>query len=168
MPRSYLSKILVSYRGALLLAVALLLAHPQPAAALSCLTPKLDAAGIAAATTILEGRAGPTREATTAERETANAAGIASFRIDPDGLQVASFEVLRGWKGATPGETLEVLFDNAWGDSFNAGQTYMLVSPKTVAGLVWAPPCGVGIGRAQAENLGLYDALEENLGSGAE
>ena len=145
--------------------VALLLALPQPARALSCLPPELDAEGIAAATTIVEARAGADRPATAAERKAANAVGISSFRIEPDGLRVAAFEVVRGWKGAQSGAALEVLFDNAWGDSFTAGQLYLIVSPKSVESLIWAPPCGVAIGPEQAEERGLLAALAEHFGS---
>ena len=134
--------------------------------ALSCAAPSLDQAAIDEALIIFEGTAGESRALATQEQAAARDAGIASFRVEPDGLKVTSFMVTRGWKGVAGGQNIAVLYDAAWGDLFNAGQDYLIVSPQKLAHLVYSPPCAITASIGYAEELGLLQDLEKTIGNG--
>ena len=147
-----------------ILAAVLGLSLPNDALALSCMQPSLDEAGIDQSVVIFEGTAGAKRALDGFEKAAARSQAANSLSGDSDDLKVASFTVTRGWKGATAGQRLDVLFNGYWGDSFTQGQAYLVVSPKQIEHLVWAPLCGLSIDVDSAENLGMIDTLERVLG----
>lgn len=147
-----------------LLVAALSLPLPNDALALSCMQPSLDEAGIDGAVVIFEGTAGAKRPLDGFEKAAARSQAANSLSGDSDDLKVASFTVTRGWKGATAGQRLDVLFNGYWGDSFAEGQAYLVVSPKQIEHLVWAPLCGLSTDVDSAEKLGMIDTLERVLG----
>jgi hypothetical protein len=146
--------------------VVLALLLPGESFALSCARPILDEAAIAAATMIFEGTAGPKRPLDFSERSDIRLSTIATKGGGARNLRVYRFTVTKGWKGALRGQTVDVLFNTYWGDGFAAGGRYLLVSPRRVGKLFWAPLCGHSIDLLHAAKFGDIARLERLIGVG--
>ena len=82
-------------------------------------------------------------------------------------LRVYTFTVTHGWKGAAKGQSVEVLFNSYWGDGFAEGVAYLVVSPRQVGKLFWAPLCGHTLDVKHAADIGSLTMLEQLIGIGA-
>ena len=136
------------------------------ACALTCAQPLLDAARIAEAAVIFEGTAGPPRPLTPAERSAFRASAAETKGGNVDTLRVFAFAVTKAWKGVAAGERVEVLFNTAWGDTFAEGVAVLVVGPRRIGGLVWAPLCGNTTDVDHARQSGDLARLEQILGEG--
>ena len=145
---------------------ALGLLLPGAAFGLSCARPSLDETAIDAAIMIFEGIAGPKRLLDFRERAAVRMHAIKAKGGTTEDLRVYSFTVTRGWKGAATGQRVDVLFNSYWGDGFAVGEAYLVVSPRQVGNLVWAPLCGQTIDVSHAADIGTLAMLERLIGIG--
>ncbi len=146
--------------------VALGLFSPGAAFGLSCARLSLDETAIDAAIMIFEGTAGPKRTLDFRERQAVRRHGFNTKGGGTGDLRVYGFAVTRGWKGAATGQSVDVLFNTYWGDGFAEGEAYLVVSPRRVGSLFWAPLCGHTIDMRYAANIGSLATLERLIGSG--
>ncbi|MDJ0608220.1 MAG: hypothetical protein QNJ67_04530 [Kiloniellales bacterium] len=137
-----------------------------PAFGLSCARPSLDEAVIDGSVMIFEGRAGPKRPLLRWEVATVRDHRLAMLYTRDSDLQVFRFTVSRAWKGAAPGQVVEVLFNTHWGDGFANGESYLVVSPREVGGLFWSPLCGHSLNLRSAADIGNIATLERVIGIG--
>ncbi len=145
---------------------ALGLISPGAAFGLSCARPSLDETAIAAAIMIFEGTAGPKRSLDRRERAAVRRHAIEAKGGRTEDLRVYRFAVTRGWKGATRGQSVDVLFNTYWGDGFAEGGAYLVVSPRQVKNLFWTPLCGHTIDLRHAAEFGTLAKLERRIGIG--
>ena len=150
---------------ALVLAATILLL-PDPALALSCARLSLDEAAVDAAVMIFEGTAGPKRTLDHREKAAVRFLGLESKGGGIEDLRVYRFTVTKGWKGASAGQGVDVLFNGYWGDGFAEGLAYLVVSPQQLGGLFWAPLCGHTIDLKHAADIGSLAVLERRIGIG--
>ena len=148
-------------------AMALSLLLPNAAFGLSCARPNLDEAAIKSSVLIVEGIAGPKRPLNLLERGAVKMNAINGKGGTIKDLRVYRFTVTQGWKGASAGETVNVLFNSYWGDGFAEGESYLVVSPQQVGRLFWAPLCGHTIDLDFAARFGNLALLEKVIGVGA-
>ncbi len=154
-------------KGSLAIVVAALgLFLPGAAFGLSCARPSLDETAVNAAIMIFEGTAGPIRSLDFLERSAVRMHAIETKGGNAEDLRVYSFTVTRGWKGATTGQSVDVLFNSYWGDGFAEGEAYLVVSPRQVGNLFWAPLCGHTIDLRHAADIGTLAMLERLVGIG--
>ena len=154
-------------KGSLAIVVAALgLLLPGAAFGLSCARPSLDKTAIDAAIMIFEGTAGPKRSLDFRERAAVRRHAIEAKGGRTEDLRVYSFTVTRGWKGAATGQSVDVLFNSYWGDGFAEGEAYLVVSPRQVGNLFWAPLCGHTIDVRHAADIGTLAMLERLIGIG--
>ena len=146
--------------------VVLSLLLPSAAFGLSCARPSLDEAAIDAAVVIFEGTAGPKRALDSREEAVIRPDALEAIGGSLKDLRVYSFTVTHGWKGATAGQSVEVLFNTYWGDGFAEGEAFLVVSPRQVANLFWAPLCGHTIDMRTAAGIGSLAMLERLIGIG--
>ncbi len=146
--------------------VALGLFSPGAAFGLSCARPPLDETAIDAAIMIFEGTAGVKRSLDFRERAAVRRHAIEAKGGRSGDLKVYSFKVTRGWKGAATGQSVDVLFNGYWGDGFAEGEAYLVVSPRRVGNLFWAPLCGHTKDVRYAADFGDLATLERLIGSG--
>ncbi len=139
---------------------------PGAAFGLSCARPSLDEAAIDAAILIFEGTAGPKRSLDFRERAAVRMNAIEAKGGRTEDLRVYSFTVTRGWKGAVTGQSIDVLFNSYWGDGFAQGEAYLVVSPRQVGNLFWAPLCGHTIDVRHAADISTLAMLERLIGIG--
>ena len=132
----------------------------------SCVRPSLDETAVAAAVVIFEGIAGPKRLLGIRERAVVRTDAIVTKGGRTEDLRAYGFMVTRGWKGATRGQSVDVLFNTYWGDGFAEGESYLVVSPRQVENLVWAPLCGHTIDVRHAADIGTLAMLERLIGIG--
>ncbi len=59
-----------------------------------------------------------------------------------------------------------MLFNTYWGNGFTKGEAYLVVSPKQVGNLFWAPLCGHTIDVKYAARFGNLAMLETVIGIG--
>ena len=149
-----------------LVVVALGVFSPGPAFALSCARLSLDEAAIDAAVMIFEGTAGPQRKLDFRETAAVRLHAIEAKGGRTGNLRVYGFTVTRGWKGAAAGQRVDILFNTYWGDGFAAGEAYLVVSPRQVGELFWAPLCGYTIDVKHAAVIGDLAMLERLVGIG--
>jgi hypothetical protein len=152
-------------RAAAALAIAWF-ASASAAHALTCAQPALDAARIAEAAVIFEGTAGPPRALTAAERSAFRWSAADTRGGNVDTLRVFPFAVTRAWKGVAPGAPVEVLYNTAWGDTLAERAPFLVVGPRRIGGLVWAPLCGNTADMGYARQSGDLARLEQALGKG--
>ena len=118
----------------LVLVAALGLNFPGVAFGLSCARPSLDEtaidAAIDAAIMIFEGTAGPKRSLDLREKEAVRLYAIEAIFDSAEDLKVYGFTVTQGWKGATTGQSIDVLFNSYWGESRYEGVTVELFEPN--------------------------------------
>jgi hypothetical protein len=133
---------------------------------LSCARPSLDATAIDGAIMIFEGTAGPKRSLDARERAAVRLHAIEGRGGGAEDLRVYIFTVTRGWKGAMTGQRVDVLFNSYWGDGFAQGEAYLVVSPRHVGNLFWAPLCGHTIDLRYATEFGSIAMLERVIGIG--
>jgi hypothetical protein len=145
---------------------ALGLVWPGAALGLSCARPNLDAAAIDGAIMIFEGTAGSKRSLDARERAAVRLHAIEGRGGRAEDLKVYEFTVTRGWKGAARGQRVDVLFNSYWGDGFARGEAYLVVSPRHVGNLFWAPLCGHTIDLRYATEFGSIAMLERVIGIG--
>jgi hypothetical protein len=145
---------------------ALALVASATALALSCAPPRLDDAAIEAAVAIFEGTAGEKRALSFRERAAIHLNPIEKLGGAIEDLRVYRFTVTSGWKGMAPGQGVEVLFNSHWGDGFAVGESYLVVSPRQVEGLFWAPLCGNTVHASYAAKNGDLATLEQVVGIG--
>ncbi len=150
----------------LMLVAALGLFLPGAAFGLSCARPSLDETAIDAAIMIFEGTAGPKRSLDFREQAAVRMHAIEAKGGSTKDLSVYSFTVTRGWKGAATGQSVDVLFNSYWGDGFAEGEAYLVVSPRQVGNLFWAPLCGHTIDVRHAADIGTLAMLERLIGIG--
>ena len=150
----------------LVLVAALGLYFPGVAFGLSCARPSLDETAIDSAIMIFEGTAGPKRSLDLREKEAVRLYAIEAIFDSAEDLKVYGFTVTQGWKGATTGQSIDVLFNSYWGDGFAEGETYLVVSPRQVGNLFWAPLCGHTIDMRHATDIGNLAMLERLIGIG--
>jgi hypothetical protein len=156
-----------SLKGSWAIAVAVLgLLLPSAASGLSCARSSLDEATIDSAVVIFEGTAGPKRSPDSREKAAIRGHAIEAMGGGTKDLRVYSFTVTRGWKGATAGQSVDVLFNSYWGDGFAEGEAYLVVSPRQVGSLFWAPLCGHTIDMRYAAEIGSLAMLERLIGVG--
>jgi hypothetical protein len=154
-------------KGSWAIVVAVLgLLLPSAAYGLSCARPSLDEAAIDAAVVIFEGTAGPKRSLDSRERAVIRTDALEAIGGSLKDLGVYSFTVTQGWKGATAGQSVEVLFNTYWGDGFAEGEAFLVVSPRQAANLFWAPLCGHTIDMRTAAGIGSLAMLERLIGIG--
>lgn len=154
-------------KGSWAIAVAVLgLLLPSATFGLSCARPSLDQAAIDAAVVIFEGTAGSKRSLDSREKAVIRTDVIEAIGGSLKDLRVYSFTVTQGWKGATAGQSVEVLFNTYWGDGFAEGEAYLVVSPQQVGSLFWAPLCGHTIDMRTAADVGSLAVLERLIGIG--
>jgi hypothetical protein len=139
---------------------------PGAALGLSCARPSLDETTIDAAIMIFEGTAGPKRSLDFRERAVVRTHAIEAMGGRTEDLRVYNFTVTQGWKGAAAGQSVDVLFNNYWGDGFAKGEAYLVVSPRHVGNLFWAPLCGHTIDVKHAADIGNLAMLEHVIGIG--
>ncbi len=139
---------------------------PGMAFGLSCARPSLDESAIDAAIMIFEGTAGPNRSLDFRERAAVRMHAIEAKGGSAEDLKVYNFTVTQGWKGATTGQSVDVLFNGYWGDGFAEGKAYLVVIPRQVENLFWAPLCGHTIDMRQAAEIGNLAMLERLIGIG--
>jgi hypothetical protein len=149
-----------------IMAVALSLVLPGGAFGLSCAPPRLDENTVNAAIVIFEGTAGPKRLLSPAEATAVGNLGVATKGGGTTDLRVYGFVVTRGWKGVTPGRTVDVLTNAYWGDNFAKGETYLVVSPQRVGTLFSSPLCGYSSNIKLAAELGNLATLKRLIGGG--
>ncbi len=145
---------------------ALSLISPGAAFGLSCARPSLDETAIDAAIMIFEGTAGPKRSLDFRDRAAVRTHAIDAIGGGTEDLRVYRFAVTRGWKGAARGQSVDVLFNSYWGDGFAEGGAYLVVSPRQVGNLFWAPLCGHTIDVRYAAEFGTLAMLERPIGIG--
>lgn len=150
----------------LVLVAALSLFLPEAAFGRSCARPNLDETAIDAAIMIFEGTAGPKRSLDVRERAAVQLYDIEGIYGGAEDLKVYSFTVAQGWKGATTGQSVDVLFNGYWGGGFAEGKAYLVVSPRQVGNLFWAPICGHTIDVRHAAEIGNLATLERVIGIG--
>ena len=154
-------------KGSWAIVVAVLgLLLPSAAFGLSCARPSLDEAAIDAAVVIFEGTAGPKRALDSREEAVIRPDALEAIGGSLKDLRVYSFTVTQGWKGAARGQTVDVLFNSYWGDGFAGGEAYLVVSPRHVGNLFWAPLCGHTIDLRYAAEFGSIAMLERVIGIG--
>ena len=154
-------------KGSWAIAVAVVgLLLPSAAFGLSCARQSLDEAAIDAAVVIFEGTAGAKRSLDSREKAVIRTDVIESIGGSLKDLRVYSFTVTRGWKGATAGQSVDVLFNSYWGDGFAEGEAYLVVSPRQVGTLFWVPLCGHTIDMRAAADIGSLAMLERLIGIG--
>lgn len=139
---------------------------PGEAFGLSCAVPRLDETTINAAIMIFEGTAGPKRLLSTGETAVVENLGFESKGGGAVDLRVFRFTVTRGWKGASTGQTVDILINTYWGDGFAEGESYLVVSPQQVGNLLSSPLCGQSSNLELAAELGNLATLERLIGSG--
>ena len=139
---------------------------PGAAFGLSCARPSLNETAINAAIMIFEGTAGPNRSLDFLERVALRMHAIEAIGGRTVDLRVYSFKVTQGWKGAATGQRVDVLFNSYWGDGFAEGEAYLVVSPRQVGNLFWAPLCGHTIDLGHAAEIGDLAMLERLIGIG--
>ena len=144
--------------------VALVLVLPGPASALSCAAPILDEPVVDAAVMIFEGTAGRDRRLSSREKAAVRKHAVRTIGGGTGDLRVYSFVVTRGWKGATPGQSVDVLINGYWGDGFAEGEAYLVVSPQQVGTLFLSPLCGHTVDIGYAADNGLLDTLQRVTG----
>jgi hypothetical protein len=149
-----------------MLVAALGLFLPGAAFGLSCARPSLDETAIDAAIMIFEGTAGSKRALDLREKAAVRIYSIDSIYGSAEDLKVYGFTVTQGWKGATTGQSVDVLFNGYWGDGFAEGEAYLVVSPRRVGNLFWAPLCGHTIDVRHAADVGDLARLERLIGIG--
>ncbi|MDX1402208.1 MAG: hypothetical protein R3245_09825 [Kiloniellales bacterium] len=133
---------------------------PGPAFALSCARPSLDQSAIDAAVMIFEGIAGPKRALAPGERKAVKSGAVGAIGGGLEDFGVYRFEVTKGWKGADFGQSVQVLFNNYWGDGFSEGGSYLVVATQQIGDLFWAPLCGHTIDVKHAADFGDLATLE--------
>ena len=101
----------------LMLVAALVLFLPGAAFGLSCARPSLDETAIDAAIMIFEGTAGSKRALDLREKAAVRIYSIDSIYGSAEDLKVYGFTVTQGWKGATTGQSVDVLFNGYWGET---------------------------------------------------
>ena len=154
-------------KGPLTIVVAALgLVLSGAAFARSCVRPSLDETAVAAAVVIFEGIAGPKRLLGIRERAVVRTDAIVAKGGRTEDLRAYGFMVTRGWKGATRGQSVDVLFNTYWGDGFAEGESYLVVSPRQVKNLFWTPLCGHTIVLRHAAEFGILAKLERLIGIG--
>ena len=154
-------------KGVLVSVVAVLSLYlPGAAVGLSCARPSLDETAIDGAIMIFEGTAGPKRSLDSRERSAVRLHAIEGRGGGAEDLRVYRFTVTQGWKGAARGQTVDVLFNSYWGDGFAQGEAYLVVSPRHVGNLFWAPLCGHTIDVRYAAEFGSIAMLERVIGIG--
>ena len=153
-------------RSLAIVVAALGLFLPGAAFGLSCARPSLDETAIDAAIMIFEGTAGPKRSLDFRERAVVRMHTIEAKGGTTEDLRVYSFTVTRGWKGATTGQSVDVLFNSYWGDGFAEGEAYLVASPRQVGNLFSAPLCGHTIELRHAADIGTLAMLERLVGIG--
>jgi len=153
-------------RSWVIVVVALGFMLPGTAFGLSCARPSLDEAAIDAAVMIIEGIAGPKRALDFRERAAVQMHAIEAKGGGTEDLRVYSFTVTQGWKGAATGQSVDVLFNNYWGDGFAEGESYLVVSTRQIGDLFWAPLCGHTIDVKHAADFGNLAMLEQLIGLG--
>ncbi len=146
--------------------VALGVFSPSAAFGLSCARLSLDESAIDAAIMIFEGIAGLKRTLDFRERAAVRRHAIGAKGGRSEGLRVYSFTVTRSWKGAATGQSVDVLFNTYWGDGFAKGEACLVVSPRQVGNLFWAPLCGHTINMRYAADIGSLAMLERLFGTG--
>ncbi len=149
-----------------ILVVVLIIVLPRAAFGLSCARPILDEPAIETAVTIFEGIAGPKRSLSFRERAIVRIRALKGRGGSTKALRVYSFTVTQGWKGATVGQSVDVLFNTHWGDGFTMGEAYLVVSPQQVGNLFWSPLCGHTIDVKYAAKFGNLAMLERVIGIG--
>ncbi len=140
---------------------------PDAAFGLSCARLGLDKTAIDAAVVIFEGTAGSKRSLSFRERAVVRMHAIEAKGGSIKDLRVYTFTVTHGWKGAAKGQSVEVLFNSYWGDGFAEGVAYLVVSPRQVGKLFWAPLCGHTLDVKHAADIGSLTMLEQLIGIGA-
>ena len=146
--------------GAILVSLLTVL-HPVSVYGLSCARPKLDKRAIESAAMIFEGVAGAKRRLNAHEKLLVRNHPIRQRGGRIENLRVYRFHVTRGWKGALSRQTINVLFNTTWGDGFAKGGSYLVVSPRNLGKLAWAPLCGHTTDSVYAAKIGNYRMLEE-------
>ena len=115
---------------------------------------------------IFEGTAGEERPLDTYEVAAVQAAAVATLDGRTEHLRVYEFAVLRGWKGASAGQSVDVLFNTYWGSGFAEEVSYLVVSPQQVGELFWVPLCGHTVDVKHAADIGNLAMLEREIGIG--
>ena len=151
---------------AAIFAVNLNLFLPDTAAGLSCARPSMDQSVIDGAVAIFEGVAGPKRSLRSREEVAIEVNPIGGKGGITENLGVYRFAVTNAWKGVASGQSVDVLFNNYWGDGFSEGESYLVVSTQRVEDLFWAPLCGHTIDLKHAADLGDLSMLEQLIGIG--
>ena len=134
--------------------------------ALSCAQSKLSETIISDSVAIFEGVAGQKhalnrqqRASVVADKPTGRYAGL-------EKLSVYDFTISKSWKGVTAGQTVSILFNTTWGDSYLPGGSFLIVSPQQIGDMFWTPLCGNSIDLEWAGKCGDLELLEAIIGIG--
>jgi hypothetical protein len=80
-----------------------------------------------------------------------------------ENLSVFDFTVTKNWKGLTAGQTVSILFNTTWGDSYVPGRNFLIVSPRQISDMYWTPLCGNSIDMDWAQKNGNVELLEDAI-----
>ena len=144
----------------------LLTCLPGETFALSCAQPKLTETVISDSVAIFEGVAGQKhaldrqqRASVAGNKPTGRYAGV-------EKLSVYDFTITKNWKGVTAGQTVSILFNTTWGDSYLPGGSFLIASPQQIGDMFWTPLCGNSIDLEWARKNGDLELLEAKIGIG--
>ena len=144
----------------------LLMCLTGEAYALSCAPPKLTEAVITNSVAVFEGVAGKKHGLTWQQKVSVKKTGITGKFAGVDNLSVYDFTVTRNWKGVAAGQTVSILFNTTWGDSYLPGSHFLVVSPRQIGEMYWTPLCGKSIDLEWARKIGDIALLEAVIGVG--
>ncbi len=151
---------------ALVLAVLRLYA-PGATHALSCLQPVMNESVVEGAAVIFEGVTGRHRALSRAEKAALGAAGVVPLGGGIADLKVFQFTVTKGWKGTADGQSVQVLRNTYWGDSFATEGLYLVVGVQAADDLYLAPLCGNTMYLGATGDSVIVKVLERLMGTDA-
>ena len=161
-----LSKLLADVSTGVLLPWLLLTCMSGNAHALSCAQPKLDDAIITNSAAVFEGVAGNKHALTWKQKTNVKKVRLTGKFAGVENLSVYDFKVTKNWKGVIAGQTVTILFNTTWGDSYVPGSNFLIVSPQQIGGMHWTPLCGNSIDLEWARKNGDIELLEQLIGIG--
>lgn len=129
--------------------------------ALSCAPPVWDDMILESADVVFEGIAGKERELTLKEKTALTSTPLSVEKGRMNDIKIYPFTVVRGWKGIKNGDTILILRNTYWGDSFLEEENYFILSSKKIGDFYVAPLCGHSMPIKYAQDQGFIKALEK-------
>jgi hypothetical protein len=150
--------------AAVLILLASLFFALGAAHALSCVAPTMNQSAVEGAAVIFEGVTGKGRRLSRAEAAGLDAAGLTTLGGGIADLRVFDFTVTKAWKGAADGQSVLVLRNTYWGDSFAGAWPYLVVGVQVADNLYLSPLCGNTTRLSAAADAGTLKTLERLTG----